>query len=187
MKNEKFDDLYTPVYAIEPLLKYLPKKKMTIWECCDSGVSNITKVLKNIGHDVISTDIKTGFNFLTDKPDFDFDIIITNPPYSLKNKFIKKCYEYSKPFALLLPIHTLEGIERGKMFKKHGISLIVLDKRINFVENKKGCWFNTSWFTWQLDEGNKLYFEEVIQNCCGCFASEFLEKWDGTPCVIKKG
>lgn len=30
MKNEKFDDLYTPDYAIKPLLRYLPKDKI-IW------------------------------------------------------------------------------------------------------------------------------------------------------------
>lgn len=45
MKNEKNDELYTPDYAINPLLKYLPNKKLKIWECTDFGESNITKVL----------------------------------------------------------------------------------------------------------------------------------------------
>lgn len=34
IKREKFDDLYTPDYAVIPLLKYIPKG-ITIWECCD--------------------------------------------------------------------------------------------------------------------------------------------------------
>lgn len=106
------DEIYTPEIALIPLLKYLPKN-IKIWECTDFGKSNITKVLKEHGYDVISTH-KSNFDFLSDKPSFDFDVIITNPPYSLKDEFIKKCYEYNKPFALLLPITALEGIRRGQ-------------------------------------------------------------------------
>ena len=50
MKKEKNDELYTPEYAIFPLLKYLPKN-IKIWECTDYGESNITKVLKNNGYE----------------------------------------------------------------------------------------------------------------------------------------
>lgn len=164
MKNVVYDDIFTPDYAVFPLLKYLPKN-IKIWECCDFGSSRITHVLKENGYEVISTDIKTGFNFLEDTPDFDFDMIITNPPYSLKNEFLNKCYSYNKPFALLLPLTTLEGVERNKMFNEKGISLIVLDKRINFLnyedKKKSGCWFNSSWFIHGIDEGNKLYFETL--------------------------
>lgn len=167
VKSEKFDNYYTPDYAVYPLLEFLPPTPLIVWECCDPGRSKITYVLKEKGYNVISTDITTGFNFLEDKPNFKFDMLVTNPPYSLKNEFLKKCYEYNKPFALLLPITTLEGIERGKMFREKGISVIVLDKRVNFIKNyeeagrKNGCWFNTSWFMWKLDEGNKLYFWEL--------------------------
>lgn len=158
MKNEKNDELYTPDYAIEPLLKYLPKDKI-IWECTDFGESNITKLLKQHDYKVISTH-KDNFDFLTDIPNFDFDIIITNPPYSLKNEFLKKCYEYDKPFCLLLPLTSLEGIERGKMFREKGIDVLVLDKRCDFMDNKKSNWFNTSWFCYKVLP-KQLIFEEL--------------------------
>lgn len=158
MKNEKNDELYTPNYAIEPLLKYLPKDKI-IWECTDFGSSNITKLLKQYDYKVISTH-KDNFDFLTDIPNFDFDIIITNPPYSLKNEFLKKCYEYDKPFCLLLPLTSLEGIERGKMFREKGIDVLVLDKRCDFMDNKKSNWFNTSWFCYKVLP-KQLIFEEL--------------------------
>ena len=158
MKNEKNDELYTPNYAIEPLLKYLPKDKI-IWECTDFGSSNITKLLKQHDYKVISTH-KDNFDFLTDIPNFDFDIIITNPPYSLKNEFLKKCYEYDKPFCLLLPLTSLEGIERGKMFREKGIDVLVLDKRCDFMDNKKSNWFNTSWFCYKVLP-KQLIFEEL--------------------------
>ena len=158
MKNEKNDELYTPDYAIEPLLKYLPKNKI-IWECTDFGSSNITKLLKQHDYKVISTH-KDNFDFLTDIPNFDFDIIITNPPYSLKNEFLKKCYEYDKPFCLLLPLTSLEGIERGKMFREKGIDVLVLDRRCDFIDNKKSNWFNTSWFCYKVLP-KQLIFEEL--------------------------
>ena len=158
MKNEKNDELYTPDYAIEPLLKYLPKDKI-IWECTDFGESNITKLLKQHDYKVISTH-KDNFDFLTDVPNFDFDMIITNPPYSLKNEFLKKCYEYDKPFCLLLPLTSLEGIERGKMFREKGIDVLVLDRRCDFMDNKKSNWFNTSWFCYKVLP-KQLIFEEL--------------------------
>ena len=60
MINGINDELYTPDYAIKPLLKYLPKN-IIIWECTDFGKSNISKILRNNGYKVISTN----FNFLT--------------------------------------------------------------------------------------------------------------------------
>lgn len=148
IKNEKNDELYTPSNAVIPLLTIIPKSYI-IWECTDFGSSNITKIFKDNGYKVISTHI-SNFNFLTDKPSFYFDVIITNPPYSLKDEFIKKCYEYKKPFALLLPITALEGSKRNELYHKYGIQLLIFDKRINYMKNKKSNWFNTSWFCYRL-------------------------------------
>lgn len=158
MQNQKNDELYTPKYAITPILKYIPKG-IKIWECTDFGESNITKVLKEEGYEVISTH-KNNFNFLTDEPNFDFDMIVTNPPYSLKDEFLKKCYEYKKPFMLLLPITALEGVERGKMYRDYGISVLVFDKRISYMNNGKSSYFNTSWFCYNVLP-KKLIFEEL--------------------------
>lgn len=162
IQNEKNDELYTPDYAVLPLLKYL-KKDMIIWECTDFGESNITKILKNNGYYVMSTH-KNNFDFLTDTPDFEFDMIITNPPYSLKDQFLRKCYEYGKPFCLLLPITSLEGVKRGEMFRENGIEVLILDRRCNFIYNgaKKSNWFNTSWFCHDVLP-HQLIFEKLIK------------------------
>ena len=155
IKNPKNDELYTPTYAIEPLIKYLVdlennlQRNLIIWECTDYGESNITSILEYYDFKVISTHI-SNFDFLNDKVNFDFDVIVTKPPYSLKDEFLQKCYEYNKPFALLLPITSLEGVKRHNMFKNKGIELLIFDKRINFMTGKKSCWFNTSWFCYHL-------------------------------------
>ena len=158
MKNVKNDEFYTPKEAIYPLLKYLDKNKI-YWECTDFGDSNIRKVLVKNGFKVIATK-KEEIDFLKDDPLFKFDVIITNPPYSIKDKFIRRCYELNKPFMLLLPITALEGKERNKLYKEKGIELIVLNKRINFMKDKKNVWFNTSWFCHQICN-KQLNFEEV--------------------------
>lgn len=158
MQNEKNDELYTPNEAIYPILKYLDKSKI-YWECTDYGDSNIRKVLVENGFKVIATR-KEEFDFLKDDPLFKFDVIITNPPYSIKDKFIKRCYELDKPFLLLLPLTALEGKERNKLYKEKGIELIILNKRINFMKNKNNVWFNTSWFCKGITD-KQLNFEEV--------------------------
>lgn len=158
MQKPKNDELYTPDEAIEPILKYLDKDKV-YWEPTDFGGSNITKVLKMGGYKVIATN-KEELDFLKDEPNFEFDAIITNPPYSLKNEFLEKCYEYGKPFLLLLPITALEGKERGRLYREHGLEVIVLDKRINFMKEKKNNWFNTSWFCYKVCD-HELNFEKV--------------------------
>lgn len=152
------DEFYTPESAILPLLKHLPKN-IIIWECTDYGESKITSLLRQYGYTVISTH-KKDFDFLKEDPEFEFDMIITNPPYSLKDQFIEKCYKLGKPFALLLPITALEGINRGRMYRKNGLQLIVLDRRINYMKDKNSNWFNTSWFCWKLLEKD-LIFEKV--------------------------
>ena len=154
------DMLYTPYESIYPILKYIPKTG-SIWECTDCGKSKIAEVLKNNGYTVHSSDIVGGFDFLKDKPDFEFDMIITNPPYSLKDDFIEKCYEYEKPWGLLLPLTALEGIKRGNMFREKGISLVVFDRRADFT-GKGANWFNSSWFLYNMPLGNeKLVFEKM--------------------------
>ena len=86
IQNPKNDELYTPKYAIEPLMKYVPDN-IVIWECTDYGGSHITQMFREKGN-VVKTTHKRDLNFLTDKPDFDFDIIIQ---YDIKfvNIFLK--------------------------------------------------------------------------------------------------
>ena len=104
MQQEKNDELYTPTEAILPILKYLDHNKI-YWECTDFGESNITKVLKENGFKVINTS-KKEIDFLKDKANFNFDVIITNPPYSLKNEFLKKCYEYQKTIYVIASTYS---------------------------------------------------------------------------------
>ncbi len=152
------DDFYTPDYATEPLMPYL-KKEWKIWECC-SGTGNIVKFFREREMNIFGTDIKEGEDFLTSDRK-DFDCIVTNPPFSLKDKFLSKCFESGKPFALLLPITALEGKFRQSLYKKYGIQVILFNKRIQFIEGK-GNWFASAWFCYGLNLPNQLNFVEIV-------------------------
>ena len=146
---QKFDELYTPVEAIYPLFEHMVSeyahKDKIFWECTGKN-SNITKIFREKGFNIFETHKDDGIDFLKDEPRFHYDIIITNPPYSLKNDFIKRAYELEKPFWFLLPLTTLGSIERGKVFReKGGVTVIVLDRRIDFT-GKKNNWFYVAWF-----------------------------------------
>jgi hypothetical protein len=143
------DDFQTPAYAVKPLIPFL-NKNWVIWECA-CGKGNLVKALESEGFKVIASDIAEGKDFLKWKPE-NFDCIITNPPYSLRYQFIKRCYELNKPWAMLMTLTTLEG-KRQSLFRKYGIQILLLNKRINFETpdgKGSGAWFPVAWFCWKL-------------------------------------
>ena len=155
------NDFQTPAGALLPLFPYL-KKGWKIWECA-SGRGNLEKGLKDMGYSVVATDILTGQDFLNYKPD-NFDCIITNPPFSIKQEFLKRAYEIGKPFAFLLPLTTFETAKRQELFKKYGVEVIFFDKRINFETPSgkgSGSWFATAWFTYGLNIGREMSFVKL--------------------------
>lgn len=157
-KNGPNDELYTPSIAVNMILPFIPSQVSRVWECTAVKESQIVKVLRNNGYSVVATHIEDGYDFLEFEPS-DYDMIITNPPYSLKTKFLRRAFELGRPFMFLLPITTLEGVERNKMFMDNGLQLLIPNARFNYMPTKKsGAWFQTSWFTWRLGLNRDLNF-----------------------------
>lgn len=168
-RNNAPDHFQTDPVALDVLVPFL-NKKWTIWECAE-GKGNLVRSLYDRGFgNVYGTDIKCewpdGVDFLTDKIwQRDADAIVTNPPYSLKDEFLERCYDLGKPFALLLPLTTFDSKKRRLLFKKHGIEIIFLPKRVNFeTPNGAGssAWFATAWFTNGLNIGQQLTFSDEV-------------------------
>lgn len=135
------DELYTPAEATEMVIPFIPDDVKTIWEPTSNISNAIVEVLEGAGYKVI---YGTGDFFLDHT--FNYDMIITNPPYTLKDDFLEKCYGTGKPFMLLLPTTALEGKKRSSMYRPNGIDLLIPNKRFNFMKEKKSAWFHTSWF-----------------------------------------
>ena len=123
------DEVYTPAYAVKPLLKYLKDFKGIIWCPFDQEDSEYVKIFRENGFDVIATHIDNGQNFFYYEPD-NYDIIISNPPFSIKDDIIKHLYELNKPYAILLPIPSLQGQKRFPYMRN--CQALIFDRRINY-------------------------------------------------------
>lgn len=154
MGKNHSDELYTPEGAISILLPYL--KEGWIIRDCAWGTGRLAEHFSKLGWSCVGNKSSDFFDITQDEL-WGENVIITNPPFSKKIKFIEKCYQLRKPFALLLPITTLEGIKIQKMFKENGIQILFPKGRIDF--NGKGApWFYTCWFTWGLNLPKELNF-----------------------------
>lgn len=155
------DHFQTPAHATRYITPYIPKE-WKIWECA-SGKGQIVDTLEEEGYDVISTDVLHGFDFVSPLvgAEFEYDCILTNPPYSIKDAWLQRCYDLGKPFALLLPITALGEQGRVAMYKKHGIQLVLPPERINFGTPSgkgSGAWFYAAWFCHGLDLPQQIWF-----------------------------
>lgn len=131
------DEVFTPAYAVEPLVKYLKafKSNVIIWCPFDQEWSEYVKVFTKNGFNVIHSHIDNGENFFFYEPPQSYDIIISNPPFSQKDNVLKRLFELGKPYAMLLPIPVLQGQTRFPYMRD--IQYLGFDKRINYYKDKE--------------------------------------------------
>ena len=101
--------------------------KAVIWCPFDMEHSEYVKVLNHAGFKVIHSHIDEDKNFFFYEPEEPYDIIISNPPFSQKDNVLKRLYELDKPYAMLLPIPTLQGQARFP-WMKDGLQYLGFDK-----------------------------------------------------------
>lgn len=152
-RNEESDECYTPVEQIKPLLNYLDKDK-TYYEPTSGISSNIVQAFTDNGYKM---ERSNGKDFFTCNSDDVYDGIITNPPYSKKDKFIRHCYKLEKPFALLLPVSSFQGVRRGALFSKYGMSALVYNHRVDFTGNGNPH-FGVAWFIHGFLPPNQIFW-----------------------------
>lgn len=158
------DEVYTPAYAVKPLLKYVDSS-LTIWCPFDKEDSEFVKLFKEHGNRVIYTHIDNEENFFYYEPKEPYDLIISNPPFSIKDMIVKRLYELDKPYAILLPIPALQGQKRFPYIKE--CQALIFDKRINYYmtpekkEAQKGVSFG-SFYLCRNFLPSDLIFEEIL-------------------------
>lgn len=129
------DEFYTPNYAIEPLLKYIPSN-VTIWCPFDTKESNFVKLLEIKGCNVICSHIEKGEDFFTFLPNENIDYIISNPPYSLKAQVFERLFELKIPFAMLVGVVGIfESKRRFEMFKDNNFEIMYFNKRVSYFKS----------------------------------------------------
>lgn len=116
-------DFYpTPPEATIALVQFLRLDRGTVvWEPA-SGEGDMGQALEACGLTVYSTDIRGGQDFLVrDHPDgidTPFNWVITNPPFSLAEEFIRHAAKIGKPFAMLLKSQYWHAAKRAQLFRE---------------------------------------------------------------------
>lgn len=165
IQGQKHSDLFqTDPAALFPLLPFIPPI-WRIWESA-AGKGQLMRWLNEFeGRTCYGSDIIYGHDFLTQDLGYQYDCIVTNPPYSIKTRWIKRCYELGKPFALLLPYTAMEGRDkepRQQLYMRYGVDLLFLKNRVKFTTpngKKGGSWFPAMWLTWKILP-ERIMFEE---------------------------
>ena len=127
------DENYTPRYAVEPLLKYIPKDKV-IWCPFDTETSEFVKVFTENGYKVIWSHIATGQDFYNYEPDEHWDIMVSNPPFTTKKEIFKRALSFGKPISLLMTMTWLNDAGSKVVFREanRDMQLLMFDNRIKF-------------------------------------------------------
>jgi len=71
--------------------------------------------------------------------------VIDNPPYSCKKEVIQKLKMRGIPFALLLPLHTLE---RNYLYGDKDLQVLINKGKYVFREGNMRPPFKAIWFCW---------------------------------------
>lgn len=169
-KTQERDFFQTPDYAVDLLVPFIPKHVSRIWECA-AGKRKITNRLVHFGYDVCSTDLSDSVpvNFIS----WDLrdryawcDCIITNPPFSLKYKFIDRALAYGTPFAFLIPFDMCQKMARLFILGCQGV---VPTARIDYItpNGNQGKFsssqFHSFWLTYKFNLPRQLVFVELTK------------------------
>lgn len=159
--ERKPSDLYpTPVDGTESIIEVLKAMKRpdgtpikTIWEpACGDG--RLARVLEWHGFTVISTDLREypgyghgGLDFLNDDPTekwgldmSEVDAVVTNPPFSLAEEFIRRALSFTSNVVMLLKqtYWNVGGRSQG-LWKDHMPDMeLKLTWRLAFLASERG-------------------------------------------------
>ena len=146
------DECYTPDYAVKPILEYIPDGA-TVWCPFDTEASEFVRLISK-KNKVIKSHLDDGQDFLQWQPKEDWDMIISNPPFSNKRKFFERALYFNKPFALIMSNTWLNDSTPKILFHDRDLQLLMFDNRMEFnqsdgkVNNK--ITFSSSYYCWNF-------------------------------------
>lgn len=159
------EDYYATTPTAAEMLLELETFSPNIWECA-CGEGHLSKVFKNAGHNVKSSDLmdrgfgEIGIDFLGINAEWNGDII-TNPPYKFAHEFVEKALQIipiGNKVAMFLKLQFMEGKGRKKLFLKNPPKTIyVSSSRLMCAKNAEfekmvaggGSAVAYAWYVWE--------------------------------------
>jgi 16S rRNA G966 N2-methylase RsmD len=135
--------------AIIRAIGALPRGPVMSWTAVEIRKQPISLIKKSLSS---SHDVVVCGDFLADSPHPDwpkqFDMAITNPPFSLAMPFIEKCRTISRHTVMLLRLNFLASEERSAFMQATRPDVYVLPNRPSFVRNGKVDSIEYAWYHW---------------------------------------
>lgn len=160
-KRNKSDFYPTPPEVTVALLDFLRlPSDVGIWEpACGQG--HMVTVMREYGFRVVGTDIQEGVDFLSAEIPVGTDWIITNPPFSSAEAFLRRCAKHGKPFALLLKSQYWHAKRRVTLFRECPPTYILpLTWRPDFLFGQRGGGsplMDVMWCVWRPQSDSTQY------------------------------
>ena len=138
-KNCKINDDYkSPIKIWSDIKEYIPTDKV-IW--CPFYF-NGDHTLKDLGYDIIHKDE----NFF----DTDYgEIVIDNPPFSIKKEVINRLMLIDKPFILIMPVSTL--CYKYARCLRDNIQIIIPNGRVKYTIDNKSPSFDSIYYCYKMN------------------------------------
>ena len=160
VSSEK-NDYNTPIEAWELLIDHIKDKNIKFWLPFYNDGSIKQMLQKKLKINVIHQNK----DFFSYEPK-SYDVIADNPSYFQKEKVFRRCVELDKPFALLVPMETVERKYFADMFKgDKRIQIIIPKKRYEFEstysDSSGKIPFKSVWICWKMNlkSKNNIIFE----------------------------
>ena len=158
-KKQEFhnDDQYNTTPEIWEMISHLIPKDKILFEAFlkDNWSSKSAIILRDMGFNVVGDPTIDFFNELPE-----YDIIVSNPPYSMKKKIFERLAVLDKPFILILPISTITK-QYVKVLERDKVQMIIPSKRMQFekagVELSR-CWFDTCFLCYKINLERDITF-----------------------------
>lgn len=153
-KRRPNDFYQTPLYTVESLLKVLNLNKVnSFFEPC-KGTGNIYNKIDIL--DKYYSEILENRDYLTTNLNKNYDLIITNPPFTYAREFIEKSLKEANSVWYLLRLNFLESKDRADWWQdKEPTHLLVLSARPSFTGKGTDA-TGYAWFGWDYNNTCKL-------------------------------
>jgi hypothetical protein len=98
-------------------------------------------------------------DFLSESlPTKHYDVIFTNPPFSLAMKFVEKCLATADHVVMLLRLGFLGSARRANFFRQHPPDIYLLPDRPSFLKSGKTDNSYYAWCVWRRRSRTKGAF-----------------------------
>ena len=145
--NGKNDECMTLPYAVKPIIKYIPQGSI-VWCPFDKENSEFVKQIRDAGFCVIRSHLDDGQDFYEYEPD-EWNVIISNPPFTGKRHIFERALSFNKPFALIMSNTWLNDAAPKQLFRNKQLELLMFEQRMLFDNNgriDKKITFSSSYF-----------------------------------------